>query len=191
MTAITTEAHATIYKLPLFIGGKLNRHRWAVAMSVGNVKTGLSWRYKTKREVLAQQDNIVANAAQILTDHGIMDRVYARLALEPEYRLIKADKADPELPVMEKVLVGAGAPVSEPLPAGVGFSPNNMPKVNQRVRLTSAIGNIAIGTEGTVTRIDEWVPGYKYDSQYPVRVALPHAGWTPEIPLHLHEIEAA
>lgn len=190
MTAITTEAHAKGYKLPLFVGGKLNRKRWAIALFIGNVNTGLTWRYATKRQMEKAQTYTVDHAAEILEDHGIMDRVYAKIALEPEYRVITADKADAE-PTEEKVLVGAGAPVSAPIPAGVGFSPENMPRQGQRVRLTAAIGNIAKGTEGTVTRIDPWIDGYDYSNQYPVRVALPHAGWTPEIPLHLHEIEAA
>lgn len=185
MTAITTKAEAKVFK------GRLGtRRRYRLCLFVGGIDTGLHWHLK-RREVKLQSKLLMDNAAEILEHYGLMEQVFEQVAkaqaLTGDYNLAPTEE-QPE----EKVLVGAGAPVSEPIPAGTGFSPTNMPRVGQRVRLISDLGTIHAGTEGTVSRIDDWLPGVKSESQFPVRVALPHpTGDTPIIPLNLHEIEAA
>jgi hypothetical protein len=175
MTAIDANAEARAYK----VGGLFTRKPFLLRLFVNDIDTGLSWRL-SKKELAGQQQMIVDNAALILNQAGLMEKVFAEVA-----GTVPADT--PEAP--EPVLVGAGsgAPVPDHWPTK--FSKGVMPQEGQRVTLTTSIGHFPKGLIGTVTRIDGWLETIADENQYPVRVALTHGADTVELPLHLHEIE--
>lgn len=149
----------------VFKGKWYKRPRYTMYLYVNGVNTGLHWHLK-RREVNEHSKALVDNAAEILNHYGLMEQTYSKVAGTPV----------PEKPQ------GAPKPtVSNP----------RLPAEGARVALTTDIGDFKKGHVGTVTRVDDLLPDYAEENQYPVRVALKHGADTIEIPLHLHEIEVA
>lgn len=172
MTAIDTVAEAKIVK-----SGPFWRRRRTMYLYINGENTGLHWGITRKQEKVLPQE-LVENAAEILEHYGLMELTFAKVA--------KATAQALPQPVKELVTPDGGTVgTDEP------FSRTNMPRTGQRVALTTPIGKFNQGLSGTVTRVDEWVEGYADETQYPVRAAFTVGADTLEIPVHLHEIEAA
>jgi hypothetical protein len=173
MTAIEATADAKVFKT-----GPFWNRRYTLALFINGKHAGISWdinrkQAKTMPRVLAE------NAAAVLESYGLMETAYGLAATGAA-------------PAPTKELVTPDGATLAPPVVGGGFDKESMPFKGQRVALTVDMGkHFKKGLIGTVTRVDELIPGYAEENQYPVRVALISGADTVELPLHLHEIEVA
>jgi hypothetical protein len=172
MTAIEATAEAKVFK-----GKWYKRPRYTMYLYVNDVNTGLHWHLK-RREVATQQKALVDNAAEILQHYGLMEQTYAKVAGLP-------------VPDAPKPVDPASASVKQLVTPDGAVSGPRLPALGSKVQLTTDLGDFKKGKVGTVTRLDELLPGYAEENQYPVRVAFKHGADSIELPLHLHEIEVA
>lgn len=168
MTALNTQATARVTRTrPWPI-----RQRFTMELIIGGINTGLHW-HLTKKETKTMPSVAVRNAAQLLEHYGLMDTVYAKVALANDLgeQVTKINEAQP---------LSRSINLDE-LAADLGFTLNK----GSKVELVADLGSFKAGQIGTVTRIDH------DDLSFPIRVALQTMGaQTVEIPMKLSEVKA-